>query len=1106
MFRTRERKYPTFEQKNNLKEVKEFLTMNSSNLNKQIKAAPVFVKKNCDNRPYVCVQIFSRDVVALLDSGASHSIIGSAGLVTLKMFKLKHNKSEIKFVTTADGTRQVVKGFVDMPVSVNKTCKIIRFLIVPSLRNAFICGSDFCRSFNVRIDFKNNTWDVRNSRNIEIASVDANDYNLGTNKIVISGFGNLSASQLGQVNEIISKFNLLSRDGKLGRTNKFVYHIDTGDAKPIKQRQYLLSPYMLSHLNKELDRMIELDVVEPSSSEWSSPVLLVKKTNGDFRLCFDGRKLNSVTKKDSYPLPQIERILQMLGNARFMSSVDLRSAFWQIPLSRESKEKTAFSIPGRGLFHFKVMPFGLSTAAQCQQRLMDAIFGPELEPHIFVYLDDIIIVSSTFEEHIKLLEVVFSRLQEANLTVSMEKCKFFRDSLNYLGFVVDKYGLRTNPDKIAAMVNFPQPKTTTEIKRFVGMCSWYRRFIPHFSAVLAPINNLLSGRKKGQKITWTKEADDSFNNIKQALVSAPVLASPDFSLPFFLHCDAANTGVGCVLTQIQGGLEKVIAFASRSLSKSERNYSTTLKELVACVFGCERFRGYIEGVKFTIITDHAALKWLSKLKDPSGQLARWSVRLSQFSFDIVHRKGKLNVVPDALSRSPVEAAPENYEEILAIGNLDDCISLDIDLSRIDRFYEKMRTNILTNPGNYPQWCVKNQYVYKLVRSKVPLDTNISEWKLLVPKPQRQEIVKSCHDIPVSAHLGFAKTYDRVGISYYWPKMRNDIFRYVRYCKTCGAQKAPNYKKFGFMGAEKQVRFPWQVIAVDLMGPLPRSGSGYQYLLVVSDWFTKYPVLYPLRQATSSSIVRFLENDIFLVYGVPQYIICDNGRQFVSKSIKKLVEDYNSKLWYTAYYHAQANFVERANRTICTAIRSYVNENHKNWDKEIAKIGYALRTAVHDVTGYSPSFLNFGRIVPSTGKYYGNVLENKVEVRDRESWAKGISKLKEIYQEVQSKIHAAHQHNARYYNLRRRELEFYVGDKVWKKNMVLSNAAQNFAQKLAPRYTLCTVHKKKSKLVYVLKNEDGTNAGDWHIQDLKPYHGSMSGMSEPENSSDIESEN
>lgn len=431
-----------------------------------------------------------------------------------------------------------------------------------------------------------------------------------------------------------------------------------------------MSPYMLEHLNKELDRMIELGVVEPLESAWSSPVLLVKKSNGEFRFCFDGRKLNGVTKKDSYPIQSGDRILSTLGNAKYISSVDLRSAFWQISLDDESKEKTAFAIPGRGLYHFVVVPFGLANAAQCQQRLMDATFSG-LEPNVSVYLDDMIIVSSSLDDHLKLFKIVSQQLRDANLAVNIDKCEFFCSSLRYLGFIVDKNGLQTDPDKVAAMVSFLVPRTTSEIERFTGMCGWYRRFIPHFSTLMAPINDLLKGRRKGQKISWNSEAEMAFKAVKQALVSAPILSSPDFSLPFTIQCDASNTGLGCVLTQQQGGGEVLIAFASRSLSKTEKNYSVTKRERLAYIFACKNFRSFIEGVRFTIITDHASLKW-HNMREPSGKLARWSVRLNQFDFEIVHRKGKLNVVPDALSRSvgndgPVDATvPSLVDEVSCI--------------------------------------------------------------------------------------------------------------------------------------------------------------------------------------------------------------------------------------------------------------------------------------------------------------------------------------------------------------------------------------------------------------------------------------------------------
>nr|KAH0808057.1 hypothetical protein GEV33_014734 [Tenebrio molitor] len=260
---------------------------------------------------------------------------------------------------------------------------------------------------------------------------------------------------------IKSDLESLNNGGKLERTHKMTVSIDTGDAKPFKQRPYWWSPYMLAEVNKEIDRMLENDAISPSDSPWSSPILLVKKSSGGYRLCFDGS-----------PLPRVDRILSMLRGAKFISSIDLKNAFWQIPLDPDSKPKRAFAIPGRGLFHFNVLPFGLTNAAQRQQCLVDRIFGPELEPHVFVYLDDLIIIASSFEKHVQTLREVIERLGDAGLTVNAKKCQLFRSNLKYLGFIVDENGPGTDPDTVAAMVSYPVPKTSAEIKRFVGMCSW----------------------------------------------------------------------------------------------------------------------------------------------------------------------------------------------------------------------------------------------------------------------------------------------------------------------------------------------------------------------------------------------------------------------------------------------------------------------------------------------------------------------------------------------------------------------------------------------------------------------------------------------------------
>ncbi|KAK9879484.1 hypothetical protein WA026_006553 [Henosepilachna vigintioctopunctata] len=487
------------------------------------------------------------------------------------------------------------------------------------------------------------------------------------------------------------------------------------------------------------------------------------------------------------------------------------------------------------------MCFGLNNAPQTMQRLMDSLF-PSGDNTIFAYLDDIIIASPTFESHLTALEYVFKKLKSAGLTINLEKCQFCRPSLKYLGFIIDAGGLRTDPDKVSAMLNYPTPKTTSDIKRLIGLVSWYRRFIKDFSAISAPINNLLHGKKKGQPIKWTAGAEDALSIIKERLTTAPVLASPDFSKPFVIQCDASMNAAGCVLYQECDGLEHPIAYASRSLTKTERKYSVTEKEALAVLFGIEHFRPYVEGTHFKVITDHHSLLWLKNLKDPAMRLARWSLKLSQYSFDIEHRKGVLNVVPDALSRS---------------------IDL-IDVKELtpDTWYSEMVKNVRKFPSKYPDFQVQNDCLYKHVRHGFKIDSNLSEWKLVIPTANRLKILKENHDLPTSAHFGISKTLARITEHYYWPKIKQSVRKYCLNCNVCKANKSSNQARMGLMGSYKMINFPFQLISLDLMGPFPKSKQGYKYLLVVSDWFTKFIFVHPLREANAKGVMNFMENNIF----------------------------------------------------------------------------------------------------------------------------------------------------------------------------------------------------------------------------------------------------
>lgn len=427
--------------------------------------------KENDNRPYISVTIGSVKVDSLLDTGSNVTILGQPSLFLLKKLNLSINYDISVHVTTADSQIQTVLGYVWLPITLLGVTKDMQILIIPSITQPLILGMDFINSFNLSLDFGAATF-VTEPLNLSAVHV-------------IQSIDNLSNLQKEKLQCMIDLYKTIAPTDRLGRTHVYTHSIDTKDAKPIRQRQYPLSPAMQEILNKEVDRLLALDVVRPVTecSPWLSPLWLVKKTDGSHRLCFDGRKLNSVTQQDAYPMPLIDSTISKLRDAVVMTSLDLKNAFYQIPLDEESQLKTTFAISGRGLFCFKVLPFRLNNAAQAMSKVMDLVIGPALEPYVFYYLDDVIVVTPDFETHISVLEKLFNRLKEANLTINFDKCKFCRNSLKFLGFVVDAEGLRTDPEKVKAIAEYPIPQNTTQIRRLIGLLGYYRRFLKDSSTV-----------------------------------------------------------------------------------------------------------------------------------------------------------------------------------------------------------------------------------------------------------------------------------------------------------------------------------------------------------------------------------------------------------------------------------------------------------------------------------------------------------------------------------------------------------------------------------------------------------------------------------------------
>ena len=434
----------------------------------------------------------------------------------------------------------------------------------------------------------------------------------------------------------------------LGWTNLVTHSIDVGDSKPIRQRMRRYPPSHLQAIDEHIDTMLKQGVVERCSSEYASNVVLAKKKNGTLRCCIDFRQLNDVTKKDAYPLPSTSQSLDSLSGCKWFSTVDLRSGYHQLSMDPADADKTAF-ITRRGIFRFRTMPFGLCNAVATFQRLMDLVLSGLNLDICLVYLDDVVIFSSTMEQHLERLELVFKRLLGANLKLKPSKCFLMQTKVTFLGHIVSSDGIATDPEKIKLVSDWPVPTTLKQLRGFLGLSGYYRRFVEDYAKKAAPLNNLM---KKNRPFIWTDDCQLAFEELKLALTSPPVLALPNDKDMYILDTDAANLSIGCVLSQVQDGQERVIAYAGRMLSKNEVNYCVTRKELLAIVYFVKYFRQYLLGRHFIVRTDHAALNWLRHMDQPVGQNARWLEQLEEYQFTVQHRRGKRHDNADAVSRHP----------------------------------------------------------------------------------------------------------------------------------------------------------------------------------------------------------------------------------------------------------------------------------------------------------------------------------------------------------------------------------------------------------------------------------------------------------------------
>lgn len=1020
----------------------------SGQATKREEIASLLVKLSGDARPFVRIELMGIELIGLLDSGAARTVLGIGANKIIRALNLKLEPASVNLKTAAGEDLDVV-GCTEIPITFNGTTKILPVLVAPKLNRRCVLGYDFWLKFGIRPTFRDQT----------IAALDD-----GAHGGLEEEEEALTQEQVKKLEEV-QKLFLIAEPGKLSMTHLMEHSIEIKDeyknGNPVRKNPYPWSPEIQRKIHQAVDMMLREEIIEPSSSDWSLPVVPVtKRDSQDVRLCLDARKLNERTKRDAYPLPHQNRILSHLGPVKYLSTIDLSQAFLQIPLNVNSRKYTAFSIPGRGLFQFTRLPFGLVNSPATLSKLMDRVLGHgALEPAIFVYLDDIVVASRTFEDHIRKLRDLANRLREANLCINIKKSKFCCQELPYLGYILSQEGLRPNPDRVQAIMGYQVPKSVRQLRRFLGMVNYYRRFIANFSELTSTLTDLLKNKPK--RVEWNMAADNAFREIKERLISAPVMANPNFTLPFTVQTDASDNAIAGVLTQVHNGEEKVIAYHSEKLRGAELNYHAAEKEGLAALRCIEKFRGYIEGTKFTLVTDSAALTFIMRAKwRSSSRLSRWSITLQQFDLEIRHRKGKENIVPDALSRSleSLDAEPE------------------------DGWYKKLFVGVSSDPEKYVDFKIVDNKLYKFIASKADTMDYHFEWKHCVPASLRTQIIRNEHD--GNLHIGYEKCVEKIKRSYYWPRMAADIKKHISKCESCKANKHPTVSTAPQMGNQRVATKPFQIICMDYIQSLPRSKHGNAHLLVVMDIFSKYCLLAPVKKISAVNLCKILEEQWFRKLSTPQIVITDNATTFRSREFQNLMANYDIKHWASARHRSQANPAERLNRTINAMIRTYVKDDQKLWDSKISEIEFILNNTIHSCTKFSPHCVLYGHEIITKGSQHKLETNKELDDVERMDRLRGVSR--KMYDLVTAQLLKTHDDTKKRYDLRHKRYSpmFDIGQRIYKRSFRLSSAGNRFNAKLGPQYTPCVVIAKKGTSSYEVADLMGKSLGIFSAADLK----------------------
>jgi hypothetical protein len=863
-----------------------------------------------------------------------------------------------------------------------------------------------------------------------------------------------SESWFGQMKDILRKHHTIF--GKLPQGLPPKRAVDHAiDLEPGSKTPYLptyqMSPLELAEVKRQLTELIEMDFIQPSKSPFGAPILFVRKKSGKLRLCVDYRMLNKLTIKNRYPLPRIDELLDQLYGATVYSKLDCQSGYWQIRIKEEDVPKTAFRTR-YGHFEWNVLPFGLTNAPATFQTLMNNILRPYLDKFVVVYLDDILIFSKTPEEHLQHVDTILQVLQQHKIYCGLDKCAFGLKEVDFLGHVVSADGVKPDPKKVQAVQDWPVPKTLREVRSFLGLTGYYRRFVKHYSKLALPLTELT---KQDSPWQWRPDHEMvAFNELKAALTSAPVLIMPDPLRPYEVYTDASQFALGAVLLQNHGNGNQPVAYISRKLTPTERGYPTGDREMLGIYWALQQWRCYLEGASFKVNSDHLNHTWFHTKKDLSRRQAKWSLWIESYysGTEISYKEGKSNLA-DPLSRRP---------DLLSMSTVS---SIDI-LPDIKNGYKT--DTYYTNPPKFLQqvdgiWFFKD--------------------RIAVPKVQslRHTIIMECHDCPSAGHLGVDKTVRRIAARFWWPHMGRIVSNYVTACPSCQLNKPVTQAPAGLLQPLPIPERKFEQITMDLVTDLPLTKNGYDTVVTFVDRLTKYVRFAPAtKDSGAAKIAQVFRHTWYRNHGMPRVIITDRDQRFVGSFWQAFFESVGTELKFSTSFHPQTDGQsERANRTLEEVLRHFVSPRQDNWDEYLDLVEFAINEAVNPSTGYSPFYLAFG-VQPAVPLDLATGITVPAAATTAEE-------MQEVLSHARIKLQEAQVRQARSTDAHRRDVTFTVGDKV-RLSTINITLPSTMSKKLAPKFVgPFSVIKVINPVAYKLKLPKGWKIHPvFHVSMLQPW--------------------